>query len=359
MRLSKWIVAIFLIGLSPLALAMTLGEGQILNRVGEAFSASIALNGSYSKDVTFSLAGSVECRSADIGTAANGCASLYTGSLSFSTKQGPDGRYFLSVTGEKGNELFYRVLIKSTSSSAGSVFKIYEFLPEFNQNPDESPVVDNDVKLSGHDVAYAKSNQADAGSLPLKADMPKPAALRHETTKHKQSAVSRSDQSEITKHKQADEIKGKKDELALKKSLQTHLEIKKSGEYADEIQALSKENGEIEAQISLLEKHIGLLKEVIRLKSEAGAIPKPSAVLPKVIPLQIQTVQSNQPGLLTWILLAVVVVLAVLLIWMSLKIKRLSLTYAAPAPGTTQSASVLAKENKSLDLTDTFTKAKW
>jgi hypothetical protein len=348
MHLRKWLVALFLICLAQAASAMSLGEGQILNRVGEVFSANIALNGSYSKDVSFSQVGNAECRASDIGNTANGCASLYSGHLSFSIKQWPDGRYFLNVTGEKGNELFYRVLIKSTSAAAGTIFKLYEFLPEFKQNPDE-PLAANDVVPSGHDDV--KVNEPVIKSLAVKADLPKAPARQQQVSKQKRPATIR--------HKPADITKDNRDEVLLEKPLQTRLEIKKSGEYGDEIQALTKENGEIEAQINLLEKHIGLLKEVIRLKNEAGATTKTPVVRPKAIPLQIQTVQSNQPGLLTWILFSVVVVFAALLACISQKLKRLSLKYASAALSTTEIATASTKEKKSLDLTGAFTKPKW
>lgn len=343
---------------------MSLGDGQILNRVGEAFSAKIALSGSYSKDVSFSQVGNAECRSSVIGNTTNGCESLYAGQLSFSIKRRPDGRYFLSVAGGKSDELFYRILIKSTSASTGSIFKLYEFLPEFNPNPDEDepPVVANDGVSSRHGIVDGQDIEPvpDAGSRAAKADLPKAPARQHEVFKPKQPNIIKPNQRDIIKPKQLDIIKDKRDEVLLKKPVQTHLEIKKSGEYADDIQALTKENGEIEAQISLLEKHIGLLKEVIRLKSEVGAVPETAVVIPKPAPVLVQTVQSSQPGLLTWILLAVVFVFAAQLVWMSQKIKRLSLKYGSePLSTAATSTAASAIEKKSLDLTGAFIKPKW
>jgi len=58
------LLAALAISLSPMTFAMSLGEGQILNHVGEIFTANIALNGSYSDDVSFAQAGNAECRSA-------------------------------------------------------------------------------------------------------------------------------------------------------------------------------------------------------------------------------------------------------------------------------------------------------
>jgi len=328
-----------------MALAMSLGEGQILSRVGEAFSADVALNGSYSKDVSFSQAGNAECRSSVIGNTEDGCASLYSGQLLFSINQRPDGRYFLSVTGKKSNEFFYRVLIKSTSVTEGTMFKMYEFLPEFKQNADE-PLVAAAVS-SEHDIA--KLAAPDVKSASANTDLSKVPEQRHEVIKHKKQGV--------IKRKHPDMLKNSHAEVSSVKPLQTHLEIKKSVEYTDDIQSLAKENGEIEAQIGLLQKHIGLLKEVIRLKNETGEKPKTPAVQPKVLPIRAE--QIDQSGLLTWILLTLVCVFVPLLVWLTQKVKRLSSQYGPAVSTAGKIAIVAGKEKKSLDLTDAFTKPKW
>lgn len=330
--------------------AMSLGEGQILNRVGEPFAANIALLGSYSRDIKFTQVRSNECRSSITGV--SGCDSLYEGRLTFTVRQRSDGTYYLRVTGERSDELFYRILIKS-SSSGGTVYNTFDFLPEFKGDSD--PALTNDA-----DAGLPSGNYGVIGGkiIEVEQELPvvRPPAPAAKPVEHPKRIAT---------------------EVTAKAPATSHLQIKKVGEYADDIHALQKENGEIEEQIVLLEKHIGLLKEVIRLKSEAGpvaasavsapastvpapasTVPAPaSAVIAPKSPVIVQASQSgDEAGLLTWILLGIVVVLSALVGWMFLKIRRLGAGGAVP-PAVLQPTSL--NEMKPLDLTQQFVRPKW
>lgn len=358
MHLRKLLLALLFAGILPTASAMSLGEGQILSHVGEPFAANIALIGSYSNEVKFAQVRNAECRSSITG--ANGCDSLYEGRLTFSVKRRTDGQYFLKVTGEKGDELFYRLLIKSVSASGGTVFNSFEFLPEFKANPDEQPAVANDL-----DVVLPAGKYGIVGGKIIEV-----APDEEGGPSAKGAAVPLAP----VKAKMPDEPRQKRSaqpvDAPVKKPLETRLQIKKYGEYADDIHALQKENGEIEEQIVLLEKHIGLLKEVIRLKSQVGASMVPEtgvlAAAPTRAPVRVplpvpsQLPQANdEPGMLTWVLLAVVLALSSLLGWMFLKIRRLSLNGNSVGRGTTIFSPTSLNERKSLDLTGAFIKPKW
>lgn len=334
MHLKKILLGLLLVGVSPMAPAMLLGEGQILNHVGEPFSANIALVGSYSRDVKFFQVRSNECQTSIAG--ANGCDSIYDGHLSFAVKQRPDGQYFLRVTGPRGSELFYRILIKSSSPEAGTVYNTFDFLPEFRPGADvQLPVTyDADVPAPAGKYGIVGGNVVEV--------------VQEEAAPARSAAPLPVKPPEAARQKRAD--------VPVKKPVESHLQIKKIGEYADDIHALQKENGEIEEQIALLEKHIGLLKEVIRLKTQVEAVPVPAA--PVRLPVTVPLPQSgNESGLLTWILLAVVVVMSALVAWMFLKIKRLSLSGGGMAASPVSPSPL--NEMKPLDLTGPFVKPKW
>ncbi|MFA6971599.1 MAG: hypothetical protein WC208_09380 [Gallionella sp.] len=357
MYLRKLFLALLIASIAPSVSAMSLGEGRILSFVGESLSANVALLGDYSSDVKFYQVRNAECRSSIIATTANGCDSLYEGALTLTIKRRPDGQYFLKLTGERGNELFYRVLIKSVSANGGTVYNAFEFLPEFKANPDALPVVESNaesvlpagkyglvggkmIEVVPDDEGRTIGKSAPAQSAPVKARLPDESRQRHA----------------------AQPV-----EAIVKKPSETRLQIKKYGEYADDIHALQKENGEIEEQIVLLEKHIGLLKEVIRLKSQVDAsavvevgVAAPVRVrTPAVVPVQSQLTGNNEPGLLTWILLAVVVVMAALLGWMYRKMNSLSLKGNVVEPDHAVTSTSSLNEIKSLDLTSSFVKPKW
>jgi|GEM_PF-1970956 len=353
MYLRKILLALFVISISPLASAMSLGEGKILSHVGEPFSANIALLGSYSRDVRFSQVKNAECRSSIIANSANGCDSLYEGPLTFSVRQRPDGQYFLRVAGEKGSELFYRILIKSVSADSGTVFNAFEFLPEFRDIQEPSATATNDVVISS---GLPGGKYRDVGGEVIAAD---------QVTSAKKSA--RQVVAHPVKADPPDELKQKRsvrsEDVSASKAAVTRLQIKKTGEYADDIHALQKENGEIEEQIVLLEKHIALLKEVIRLKNQVdGSMAAESAVaapahIPAPLPVHVQQAVkvSGESSLLSWILLAVVLVLSALLLWMYRKQEKLKSLSAGYSP----TIAPTLNERKSLDLTDAFVKPKW
>jgi hypothetical protein len=340
MQLRKLGCALFVMLASTPASALSLGEGQILSRVGEPFSASIPLAGQFSRDVSFSQVKGAECRASIIGGTANGCESLYEAKLNFAIKRRSDGQYYLKVSGGRSDELFYRLLIKTTSNAGGTVYNSFEFLPEFGVSPDGPPTADVDAGLSPGQYGVVGGKIIE--TVTQEVEVVKPVKLvKAEPLKVKLPA-----------------------EMAVKaapaspKPVENRLQIKKVGEYADDIHALQKENGEIEAQIVLLEKHIGLLKEVIRLKSQAGAVPV--SAVPAVVAVAAPLPASERlPGILTWILLAVVGVLAAAIVWMFMKMKQLSLSPGGTPDRQEAISPATLSEIKSLDLTGAFIKPKW
>ncbi len=359
MYLRKLLLAWLLVSIAPMVSAMSLGEGQILSHVGEPLSVNIALLGTYNRDVSFTQVRSAACRSSVIGTSSNGCDSLYEGTLTFSIRQRTDGQYFLRVIGGRSDELFYRILIKASSVGGGTVFKTFEFLPEFRANPDAQSQALKEVDTS---IAPRSGKYGMVGGKVIEVpddEIPAPA---------KRPAV----QPAHVKVKPADQTRqpSKPVDVLEKKPAENRLHIKKSGEFADDIHALQKENGEIEEQIVLLERHISLLKEVIRLKDQTGAssVVAPPVVAPVVaaprvaplaVPVQPRPAENNLPGMLTWILLALVLVMAVMLAWLFLKMKKLNLneSTAPSSPAVFSPASL--NEMKPLDLTGSFVKPKW
>ncbi len=351
MYLRKFLLFVIAIFLSPLTAAMSLGEGEILSHVGEPFSANIALLGGYSRDYGFFQVRNAECRSSIIGKTAGGCESLYEGPLHLTLRRRNDGRYYLRVTASKGDEFFYRILIKVTSPSGGAIFRTYEFLPEFNESSGAQPAVDDGV-----DVVPGKYGVVGGKIIEPVPDDVSPVV--------KKTTVAQVEKVPLP------DVNSRKPETAeavVKQPVQTRLHIQKFGEYADDIHALQKENGEIEEQIALLEKHIGLLKEVIRLKSEAGsAISSPVAVATQVpvrAPVSVQSPlaqPNNFSGILTWVLLGVVILLLAALGWMYIKINRMTLRNAdQPQPPLPPLHSSSLNEIKSLDLTGAFIRPKW
>lgn len=353
MYLRKLLLAWLLVGIAPVVSAMSLGEGQILSHVGEPLSANIALLGAYSHDVSFAQVRNAECRSSVIGTTANGCDSLYEAPLTFSVRQRPDGQYFLKVSGGRSDELFYRILIKASSVGGGTVFKTFEFLPEFRANPDaqSQAFIDVDASIVPRSGRYGVvgGKIVEVADDEVIAPAKRPVAQRAKALSADQPRPQR---------KPVDAME--------KKPAENRLQIKKSGEFADDIHALQKENGEIEEQIVLLEKHIGLLKEVIRLKDQAGAssvAPAPVVAAPRVapvaVPVQPRPAENNLPGMLTWILLSVVLVMAALLGWMYRKMNSLGAKggSAVLSPVVFSPASI--NERMPLDLTGPFVKPKW
>ncbi len=338
----KFLLALLVAGFSPIASAMTLGEGQIQSHVGEPFSANIALPGGYSRDVSFFQVRNAECRSSVIGASENGCDSLYEGKLSFSVRRRADGQYFLRVTGDKDDELFYRIVIKSVSLAEGVVYNAFEFLPEFKANSDVQPGLAEAAQSVDKVTGENPIDDEHAASVAHRAGPIRARPARTEPTDEKKRIV-------------------RPVETTMKKPGDTRLKIKKYGEYADDIYALQKENGEIEEQIALLEKHIGLLKEVVRLKNQVDAPAETVAAAPKRIPVQAPSLPpvsvEDEPGLLSWILLAVILVLSTLILLMYRKQLKLTSREAGHGPIVLTPPSL--NERKSLDLTGSFVKPKW
>jgi hypothetical protein len=370
--LRKLLLALLLAGVAPLASAISLGEGQILSHIGESFSANIALLGGNNRDVSFYQVKSAECRSSIIANSASGCDSLYEGRLIFAIKRRADGQYYLRVTGEKSDEMFYRIIIKSVAAG-GTSFNTFEFLPEFSASSasvapalNESDITVNAGFPFGKQGVIVDVSQDEAGKAlaPVKnaggISPPVKTLLRDESQLH-------------AKHKAAFHPVKLDEKSAVKLTSDSRLQIKKTGEYADDIQALQKENGEIEEQIVLLEKHIGLLKDVIRLKNqisvsgvlEAGVSSavgvSASAAAPVLAPVVIQSVQgkSSNETRLTWILLGVILALSAVLGWMYVRLMRAKSTAAAEVSKQMTLTPASLNEMKPLDLTDSFAKPGW
>ena len=359
MRIRRFLLALLVAGFSPMASAITLGEGQILSHVGEPLSANITLVGGYSRDVRYFQVRNAECRSSIIGQTANGCDSLYEGPLTFSIRRRSDGRYFLRVTGQKDDELFYRIIIKSASATGGTTFNAFEFLPEFKENSDARPTAENDVAIN---TGLPAGKYGVVGGKIIEV-VPDDENLVFAKIPAVQAAPVRAELSHEIKHKRS----AQPVEAKLTLQADTRLQIKKSGEYADDIQALQKENGEIEEQIVLLEKHIGLLKEVIRLKSqtdapsvsETGVVAPVRVRAPVVVPVRSRLAASNEPGTLTLILLAVVLVLSALLWGIYRRLKNLKLNGSSAGLSSTFLSPASINERMPLDLTDHFVKPNW
>lgn len=345
----KLLLVLLAISISSFVSAMSLGEGKIRSHVGEPFMAHIALLGSYSKDVRFYQVNSAECRSSLIGMTENGCDSLYEGRLSFSVRQGLDSQHYLSVAGERSDEMFYRVIIKSESEAGGTAFNTFVFLPEFKVNPENVPVVSSDVDALPAIAAVLPKSVATKKHV-----VPAPAALPDEMKPERKRKASVQPVAVVP----------------AEKATGSQLQIKKHGEYADDIYALEKENIKIEQQIVLLEKHIGLLKEVIRLKSEVGtsavvdagvipALPANAPVSVTAPPAVPPTPVTGEQNMLTWLLLAVVLVLSALLGWVYRKLNRLKLEDNSVSPGKAVPPHLASDARTSLDLTGAFIKPRW
>lgn len=294
---SRFLLALAAACLSPLASAMSLGEGQILSHIGEPFSANIALLGDYDKNVKFHQVRSAECHSSIIGKNANGCDSLYEGTLVFLIKRRPDGQYFLRVNGERSDELFYRIIIKTALSTSGVVYNSFDFLPEIKPNPDAASAgsadgevtVDNSLPSGKYGVVMGKIVDELTEDVPQEAPA-SPAGKPVEPVSPKAVIAGIPDEIKPATRKEPKPVsnetaalQGAETKPAAKKSAESRLQIRKYGEYSDDIYALQKENEEIEQQIVLLEKQISLLREVVRLKNQIGAPPLPETAIAPIV----------------------------------------------------------------------------
>ena len=344
----NFLLVFFLACLSPVVSAMSLGEAQITSRVGEPFSANIYLVGVYDKDVKFYQVRGSECRSSLIGSAMAGCDSVYEGRLTFFIKKRPDGQYFLRVDGERSEDFFYRIIIKYKSPSSGSVYKTFDFLPEF-KNANDAPL----AASNNEDIAINTSSPSGKYGVLMGNIVEVPNDIEDKPAPHEPAKASPGKNESLpaemgeTDIKTVDNVKRKrgssdasakpvsKVKQQARKAAKPELLIKKEGSYADEIFVLQKENEAIEQQIILLEKQIALLKEVDRLKTQAGApaapaltlemtpairIPEssPVAVAPAPPPVIIPAQIAKQPvdsgiTVLSWVLIAVILLLLGLL----------------------------------------------
>lgn len=352
MHLKKILLALLFAGTAPAASAMSLGDAQMSSYIGEPFSASIALLGGYDKEVRFHQVKGDECRASIIGKSANGCDSIYEGPLSFSVRRRPDGSHALKLSGPRSDDLFYRVVIAYTSAGSGLVYNTFEFLPELKAGSDVQQAVASDgeaVAATGKygvirgEIYQAGAEEATREPVQVRHAKPEAAPVKTEARRSERKLDAKP---------------------ALKS--ESRLEIRKYGEYADDIHALQKENGEIEEQIVLLEKHIGLLKEVIRLKGQIGSSQVPevaAASAPVRLPVRVAAPQAiaspaRETDLLTWILLGAVLLLSASLAVMYRKIRQFGSSGNHDARAPTFSPSSI-NEMKPLDLTGSFVKPKW
>lgn len=334
LNLKNILFALLIASFASTASAMSLGEGQILSRVGEPFSANISFIGAYDKEVKFHQVRATECRSSMIGKTTAGCDYIYEGSLTFFIKKTPDGQYFLRVAGEKSEDLFYRIIIKYESASGGLVYKAFEFLPEFRSNADTPPAAQNDSDttvntslpsgkygvIMGKIVEVPADEEIKRGAhAPAKSPAEPNAPVNVDASNETKPAVQAKQKRNAAPVQHLSPLKPQ-----AAKPAEPKLQIKKEGAHADDIYALQKENEAIEQQINLLEKQIALLKEVATLKGQTGASAVP-AIAPAVAsqtaitppapaPIKVAAPAAKQPdsgiSLLNWILIAIVVVLS-------------------------------------------------
>lgn len=391
LTLKNFLLVFFLACISPAVSAMSLGEAQITSRVGEPFSANIDLVGVYDKDIKFYQVRGGECRSSLIGSTMAGCDSVYEGRLIFFIKKRPDGQYFLRVAGERSEDLFYRIIIKYKSPSSGSVYKAFDFLPEFKSNNDTPLEASDNEDIAVNTSLPPGKYGVLMGNL---VEVPNDIEDKHAPREQVKASPGKSENPPVemgaTDVKAEDNIKRKrgsseasakpvsKVKRQVKKAVKPELLIKKEGSYADEIFVLQKENEAIEQQIILLEKQIALLKEVDRLKAQAAPPPAPALTLemtpviripesspiavapappPVIIPAQI----AKQPddsgiGALSWVLIAIILLLLALL-WFIYKRQKNSFhkhSYAGFKSAIISPAS--GEEEQHLDFIDGFPK---
>jgi len=397
-KLKQVCFAWLILCLSPFAGALSLGEGHLLSYVGEPFVANIELIGNFDKDARFYQVNNTECRSSIIGKTENSCDSLYEGELTFFIKQRPDGRYFLKVTGDRSNELFYRVIVKTKSASTGVVYNAFEFLPEIRSSlkVDLTPSNELDVTLLNGQpsgkygvvrdkvVELASEEEVKLNPTESRSDPTKEAVELRSSPLI--SALPKTPKPEVKKPPKKKNISTPASPATVKKldnekSSDARLQIEKYGDYADDIYALQKENEAIEQQIVLIEKQIALLKEVAKLKGqiEASGVPATdeapmsvaSAVIasapivasapvavPAVIVQQVPVSEESSIGWLSWILLALVAFLSALVVLLYRKQRDMQLGRQDEL-----SQPVILSPNKdereSLDLTSSFAPRKW
>lgn len=374
--------------LSPSVAAVSLGDGQMVSRVGGPFSANISFVGAYDKDVKFYQVKGSECRSSLIGSTTAGCDSVYEGRLTFFIKRRPDGQYFLRINGERSEDLFYRVIIKYKSPSSGPVYKTFDFLPEFNNDHDDPPAISDDDEVTVNTPMPSGKYGAIMGNVVERPSDIEDKPVPHEPVKaspdKSKNIPVEAGATDVKNVDQAKQKREKSDTLANRvskakrqanKASAPELLIKKEGSYADEIFVLQKENEAIVQQIALLEKQIALLKEVERLKTQAGAASAPAVVLemtptihipesspvaapatpPVKIPVQIaKQPDTNGTTVLSWILIAVILLLLALLWFLYKRQKSLLHNYSLAEFKSAMVSPASSEGSKYLDLINEF-----
>lgn len=349
MALKLWL-ALFVAIIAQSASAMSLGSGKILSHVGEPLLAHIEFLGDYDNATRFYQLKSDECRTSLIGNSSNGCDAVYDKPLTLTIKQRDDGSRFLRVAGGKGDEFFYHILIESVSRNNGSVFSSFDFLPEFGEARVELPQAASvpTGKVAGIKFGKLAKQLAQNDKVVYVAAKPDRVKLRKVTPTKRLKRPAKLEKSPPVVSARS-QLGGK---------MTTHLQIAKSGEYADDIHALQKENSEIVTQIALLEKHIALLKEVIQLKKQAGDTTVAAKFPPTPTPITVQSKSTNviNNGVLSWFFLAVIAGLLLLL-------AKMYRQQAKPLPVEVKPAASMSppsmNEIKSLDLTDSLVKPNW
>lgn len=370
--------------------AMSLGEGQMVSRVGEPFSANISLLGTYDKNVRFYQVKSGECRSSLIGSTASGCDSVYEKRLTFFIKKKPDGQYFLRIDGERSEDFFYRIIIKYRSPSSGPVYKTFDFLPEFKNSSDTPTETSNgdDVTVSAS-VPSGKFGVIMGNVVEIPGDI-EDKSVPHEAvnasphkSKNPSAEVSTTDVKKVKHTKpQRDkpDVSAKRVSKAKRqtsKAAVPELLIKKEGSYADEIIALQKENDTIVQQIAMLEKQIAMLKALDKLKTQTGVSSAPAVALkmtpatnvpesspvavssPVASPVKIpgKTVKPADAGgssVLRWILIAVILLLLGLLLFLYRRQKNMLHEYNLAEFKSSMVSPASSDDSKYLDLINEF-----
>ena len=343
---------------------MSLGEGQIISRVGDPFSANIALAGAFDKDIKFHHVKGSECRSSMIGQTAGGCDYVYEGKLAFLVKKKPDGQFFLQLEGERSDDLFYHIIIRYQSPSTGTFYKAFDFLPEFKSSIDTLPAASDNNDITTSAPPPSEKYGVLMGNV---IEVPVEGEGKHEPPKPAKNIVGHKERipvdSGVANFKAVDKTKRPNNNAETKikpvsqakqqlnKPATPELKIKKEGSSADEIFALQKENEVIEQQITLLEKQIALLRELAKLRTQADAPPASAtaaaiaasavhapasspvaaqapAQAPARAPVKIPVKVAPQPAdsgfdLLNWALIAAALLLVTVLVFLYIRKKKL------------------------------------
>lgn len=358
MRFALILLSLLVAGISLPVSAMSLGEGQVQSHIGEPFSANIAIVGSYRKDVRFNQVRGAECNSSIIANTENGCGLLYEGNLTLTVKQRHDGQYYLQVTAEDDNEMFYRIILKSVSATGETVFKLFEFLPEFKTSQDVQQAESGDMDVTLDNVPSGSHGvvMGEIIEMPTDHEKSEPASAKKSIVQV-ESMLPKAETDETIKpgidRKQGAMI----DAPGEKPEVKPVPKLRITENYAEGIDELLRDHEKIEKEIVLLEKQLGLLKEVIKLRAQVGAsstavgVPV-NATAPVDATLPPPSARAgNDAGMLNRILLVAVLVLLSLLLIAYRRLKKSNGSTANPA-----STHISHDDRESLDLTDAVAK---